>query len=474
MATDQLEARPEVKDLYIRLRLISIFADLEEDQLRWLASEMTELIFEPGEAMVRAGEAADRLTVILEGEMFGETDSGDRTFRAYAGQVTGLLPYSRLKIFPMTARAVVPTRVAALPKSKFDEMLRRIPQLNARLVAVLADRIRETAAREQQREKLAALGKLSAGLAHELNNPAAAARRAADSLGEAVEAFQDANLELTCQDLTTEQRRYLARMECTWGERVSSVVLDSVERSDREERIGGWLDKKGVENAWILAPDLVEAGCELPALIEVAEHFPPASLSDVFKRLSASFSMTRLAREVQSSTLRISELVRAIKQYTYMDQMPEQEIDIHEGIENTLIMLKHDLKQGVSVVRQYDRSVPKVCARGGELNQVWTNLIDNAIAAMKGKGELTIRTYRTLNRVVVEIRDSGPGIPAEIQDHIFEPFFTTKQVGEGTGLGLDTVYRIVRAHRGEVRVESKPGDTCFLVSLPAAREEEEK
>ena len=186
-------------------------------------------------------------------------------------------------------------------------------------------------------------------------------------------------------------------------------------------------------------------------------------------RLTASFTLNRLVEQIESGTSRIADLVQAIKQYSYMDQSPEQEIDVHEGLENTLIMLHYRLKYGIDVLREYDRSIPRICARGSELNQVWTNLIDNAIDAMNGRGELMVRTKADFDAVLVEIRDNGPGIPPEVQDRIFEPFFTTKPVGEGTGLGLDTVYRIVQRHRGQVRVESQPGRTSFQVRLPFAR-----
>jgi signal transduction histidine kinase len=246
--------------------------------------------------------------------------------------------------------------------------------------------------------------------------------------------------------------------------------MDSLERSDREEAVGDWLEARQIADARVLAPALVDSGCDLETLRELSQRFDGQVLADVVTRLTASFNINHLVEQIVSGTSKIGDLVRAIKQYSYMDQTPEQEIDIHEGLENTLIMLHHQLKYGISVVREYDRSLPKICARGSELNQVWTNLIDNAIDAMNGRGELLVRTANEFGRVLVEIRDNGPGIPPEIRDRIFEPFFTTKQVGEGTGLGLDTVFRIVHNHRGEVRVDSKPGRTSFQVRLPSAAE----
>ena len=232
------------------------------------------------------------------------------------------------------------------------------------------------------------------------------------------------------------------------------------------QALAAWLERRAVPDFRELAASLADAGLETSALEEIDRCFPGELLGAVVTRLSASLVAGRLADEIENSTGRISELVRAIKEYSYMDQAPEQEIDIHQGIESTLIMLRHRLKQGITVIREFDRTLPRICARGSELNQVWTNLIDNAIDAMGGKGELRIRTARELDRAVVEIRDNGPGIPLEIRDRIFEPFFTTKNVGDGTGLGLDAVYRIVENHHGEVRVESRPGDTRFRVLLP--------
>jgi signal transduction histidine kinase len=450
------------------LRGLTIFADLPDDDLRWLAAQMKLVTIEPGEVFLREDSPADRLFVLLEGEMRGtrETDGSDsRVFVAKAGQVTGLLPFSRLARFPLTTRAVVHSRIASLAKERFPEMLQRMPQLAQRLVGVLADRIRETTRIEQQQEKMAALGKLSAGLAHELNNPASAARRAAESLGEAINALRAANTRLDARVLSPEQRLFLSKLE---GEIVEqgSPVLDPLDRSDREDEITGWLEKRSVGHAAQVAASLIDAGFEYACLVDISSHFPGDVIEDVLTRVSASLLVGRLAKEIEHSTARISDLVRAIKEYSHMDQMPEQEVDVHDGLETTLVILRHRLKQGVSIVRDYDRTLPKVCAHPGELNQVWTNLIDNAVDAMNGKGELRIRTARDPHHVVVDIGDNGPGIPQDVQNRIFEPFFTTKGVGQGLGLGLDTVYRIVRNHHGEITFKSRPGDTRFILRLP--------
>lgn len=453
------------------LKALPVFSELSEEDLAWLAARMEVGQYNAGDVIIEEGAPADRMMVLLEGETRGQREhaAGDgRTYSARAPQITGMLPYSRLTHVPLTVRAMTRTTIAFLSASHFPEMLQRLPALQPKLVAVLADRVRETTRTDQQREKLTALGKLSAGIAHELNNPAAAVRNAALNLQQVVRALRTAGLHLDRRGLRPEDRIFLAQIECDWSRDHPPAALDSIERSDREEAIGDWLEDQRVPSARQLAPDLVDAGCDLETLRKLSTRFDGETLADAITRLTAAFTLNRLVEQIESGTSRIADLVHAVKQYSYMDQSPEQEIDVHEGLENTLIMLHYRLKHGVEVVRDYDRSLPRICARGSELNQIWTNLIDNAIDAMNGRGELVVRTGAEFGGVLVEIRDNGPGIPKQIRDHIFEPFFTTKPVGEGTGLGLDTVYRIVMMHRGQVQVESEPGRTSFQVRLPFA------
>jgi signal transduction histidine kinase len=461
-----------VTTLAAELRGIREFADLNEDAMEWLASHMQLVELEAGEQFFPAGSPADRMIVILEGELRSQSEGADTgpAFVLQAGHITGMLPYSRLTVFPRASRAVFRSRVATLAKELFPEMLQRIPELGQRLVAVMADRIRSITREEQHREKLAALGKISAGLAHELNNPAAAAARAAESLRESVTALRNANLRLDRQVLSAEQRSSLADLD----ERVRAFAAvqqeaDPLERSDREQALGDWLEQHGITDAWSLAATIADAGASVAHLEKLPGKVPAEAIGDVLRRINASYQVSSLVDQIEDSTRRISSLVKAVKEYSYMDQGSQQEVDIHEGLDNTLLILHHRLKYGVEVTREYDRSLPRICAYGSELNQVWTNLIDNAVDAMDGKGVLHIRTALMGESVQVEIIDNGSGISPEVKAHLFEPFFTTKGVGEGTGLGLDTVNRIVRQHHGQIHVESRPGETKFQVILPIPR-----
>ena len=457
------------------LRKVPVLEDLQEDQLQWFASNAEDLHFAAGEVVVEAGAPAEQLIVILAGELQGKRATGGGVYIASAGAVTGMLPFSRMTQFPSTIRATAPTRLAALHKDHFEEMFRRIPDIQPRLIGLLTDRVRESTRADQQIEKLAALGKLSAGLAHELNNPASAVRRSTAGLRDALANLRDANFRLCREELSDQVLEHLSEIEKEVAvEMTGSPVMEALDRSDREDRITAWLETRGITRPWELAPALVDAEADDDCLEKMSAQFPGKTLEFALRRMSATIDVEKTLRQIESSAARISDLVKAIKEYTYMDQAGEKEVDLHDGLENTLTMLHHELKNGINVRREYDRSLPKIFAKGSELNQVWTNLIDNAIDALAeqakaGRGQITIRTARDAAFLLVDIIDNGAGIPPEIRDRIFDPFFTTKQVGEGTGLGLDTVYRIVRQHGGDVRVDSRPGETHFQVRLPIPR-----
>jgi signal transduction histidine kinase len=384
-----------------------------------------------------------------------------------AGDVTGTLPFSRMKQLMVNGRAVSDSRVLRFPAALFPDLVQKMPELAKRLVGLMSDRIRETTRIEQQRDRLAALGKLSAGLAHELNNPASAAKRATSQLRDILKKIKDASLELGRRDLTPAQKAEIEKLETSFIQR-DEPPPDALAVSDLEEQVDSLLRSHGQNDLWQLAADLARKNIRPEALESLFAALDAGTARAALVRIAASVEIANLLNEIESSTSRISDLVRAIKEYTYMDQAPVQNVDIVKSLETTLTILNHKLKRGVAVQRDYQRIPLLVNSFGSELNQVWTNLIDNAIDAMEGKGELRLRTYRDDGCVVVEIGDSGPGISSEIEPHIFEPFFTTKGVGQGTGLGLDTVQRIVKKHRGNIQVTSKPGDTRFQVWLPLA------
>jgi signal transduction histidine kinase len=469
---DKASQPEQIANFVEDLKTIGVFSDLSTEDLAWLAHKMTEARYPAGETYAHAGDPLEHLVVMLEGEaQIERADApGAPGFTSSAGQVTGLLPFSRLTQYRGTARAVTPVRVLLLHKRDFPEMMNRIPVLAQRLVALMSDRIREITRMETQQDKLVALGKLSAGLAHELNNPAAAARRAAQTLAESMESVRAASIKLMQYPSSEAQRQAILEFELEAAKTATSrnsPPADPLEVADLEQQITTWLDEHSVSEPWTIAPVLAEArvdGAKLTALAGMVGS--DAVVAHALRRVVSIITIYGLIHEIDNSTRRISDLVTAIKRYSYMDQAPMQEVDLKEDLENTLTIFGHRLKNGVNVVRDYDPSLQRVCAYGGELNQVWTNLIDNAIDAMSGKGELRVRTAKEFDCAMVEIGDNGPGIPMEIQSRIFDPFFTTKKLGEGTGLGLDTVMRIVRHHHGSIELKSVPGDTRFRVRLP--------
>ena len=448
---------------------VPAFADLPDDQITWFISQSQELRFKPGDSYSRQGQPADSMFVILEGqvEIRGEISGEFVSFPIEAGHVTGVLPFSRMKNFTVGGRAITETRMLRFPASLFPELVQKMPELAQRLVGLMSDRIRETTRMEQQRDRLAALGKLSAGLAHELNNPASAAKRATSQLRDVLMKIKDASLELGRRDLSQAQKKQIFELEASLIQR-DEPPLDALTVSDLEDRIDSLLRSHGQSDLWQLAADLAQKNAKPQVLESLFEAFDAGTARAALVRIGASLEVASLLNEIESSTSRISDLVGAIKEYTHMDQAPVQNVDIVKSLETTLTILNHKLKRGVAVTRDYEKTPLLVNSFGSELNQVWTNIIDNAIDAMGGKGELRVKTFRDEKCAVVEIGDNGPGISEDVEAHMFEPFFTTKGVGEGTGLGLDTVQRIVKKHRGTIQVNSHPGDTRFQIWLPLA------
>jgi signal transduction histidine kinase len=459
-------AKSNLPAIVDEVRQITVFNDLPQEQLEWLVSNCLEARFAQGEIVYKEGTPAEYMSIFLAGSIFARRESegaNSPVFIVGKGDVTGLLPFSRMTHLTITGRAEEPVHLLLFPATLFNEMLHRMPTLGKRLVGLLTDRVREMTRSEQQRDKLAALGKLSAGLAHELNNPAAAAARASDALLECLTRLRKLDAlpylsELNCAAIAKVETEIRAELQ-------PSAFKDQLERSDREESITTWLEGHKVPEAWKLSSLLVDANLtpdQLERYLAAAGSTMPTALS----RFATMLEMERIIGQVAHSTRRISTLVKAIKEYSYMDQSPVQEVDIVRGIETTIAIMDHKLKKGITVIREFAPDVPKVTANGGELNQIWTNLIDNAADAMKDKGQLRIRVTHEGNYVLVEVIDNGTGIPEDVQPHIFEPFFTTKGVGDGTGLGLDAVQRIVRKIRGSINFESVPGETRFQVRIP--------
>ncbi|MFZ0200690.1 MAG: ATP-binding protein [Candidatus Sulfotelmatobacter sp.] len=451
------------------LRRVPEFTDLPDDQLDWFISQSQGMNIKAGDSYSRQGDPADAMFVILEGLLQGRGELGGETFifNLEPGDITGILPFSRMKQFKVGLRAETDGRALRFPASQFPELIQKMPELTKRLVGLMADRIRETTRLEQQRDRLASLGKLSAGLAHELNNPASAAKRAASQLRYMLTKIRNASLELGKRDLTPAQKAEIEKLEISFTQ-PDVVPPDPLTMNDLEEQIDSLLRSHGQNDLWLLAAGLAQRNIKPEVVESLFAILDGDTARAALIRIAASVEIATLLSEIENSTSRISDLVGAIKEYTHMDQAPVLNVDVVRSLETTLTILNHKLKQGVAVSRDYQRVPLLVNSFGSELNQVWTNIIDNAIDAMHGKGELRIRTYQQDGCVVVEIGDNGPGIPEEVQPHIFEPFFTTKGVGEGTGLGLDTVQRIVKKHRGNIQVNSKPGDTRFQVWLPLA------
>ena len=446
-----------------------LFPILEDEHLQKLEACGTILKLMPEQVLFSEGDNSYCFYVVLDGQIKITKQLGAEELVItihQRGEFTGDLSMLTGGISQATAKSVGISRVIQF--QDFKELLKNCPRSVDLFVPALAERSKELEIKLRQQEKLAALGKLSAGLAHELNNPAAAGRRAAKQLNSAIASLQQNMLSLRGKQFSAAHRQLLAELQQQAISQLNDEQsLSPLEQSDREDELSDWLEDRGVNNAWELSPSLVTAGIERSQLKTLADAMESQAFTEALVWLEATVTMNSLVNEVEQSTSRISDLVGAIKNYSYMDRAALQEVNLHEGLDNTLKILHHKLKYGVTVNKEYSENLPQVSVYGSELNQVWTNLIDNAIDAMDGKGELTIRTSLENNCVLVEIIDNGSGIPPQIQSRIFEPFFTSKEVGKGSGLGLDISRRIVmQKHKGNLRFESQPGRTNFQVRLP--------
>jgi signal transduction histidine kinase len=451
------------------LRSVTAFSDVPEEQIEWFLGHAYEVSLHAGETFVRQGDPADSMFIFLEGlfQWRGEFGGDTVSLPAQAGDVSGVFPFSRMKRFTVTGRAVTDGRLVKFPSALFPELVQRMPELTTRLVAMMSDRIREGTRIEQQRDRLVSLGKLSAGLAHELNNPASAAKRASDQMRSTLTRLRNANSELLRCPLEDSDKAKIEEVEASLLQS-ETLPLEGLALSDLEETLESIIRSYGYADPWELSAALAKSNMSADTLSFLLNQLNPRTARAALARIAASAELSALLRTIENCASRISNLVRTIRDYTHMDQGPLQNVDIARSLDATLDTLAHRLKTGIAVQRKYEPVPLVVNTVGTELNQVWTNIIENSIDALQGEGELCVRTFREDHFVVVEIGDNGPGIPSDIRPYIFDPFFTTKGVGEGTGLGLNTAQVIVRKHGGNIQVTSKPGDTRFQVWLPWA------
>ena len=458
---------PNTKDF---LRKVPLFADLTESDLEQICEEVEEVRLKAGEFLFQEGDLGRHAYVIREGQIeIFKASNGQKVQLAVRqeGEVIGEISLLVSKTRTASGRALVDSLLLAVGQEVMDILLNSNPSATRKMLNTISSRLQSMELLLRQNEKMAQLGLLSAGIAHELNNPSAAVLRGAQQLKTSLaqllslsNRIQQAGFgrdQLDRLDGLVEQARQQASIP---------LEIDALTFSDREADLEESLEGVGIENSWELAPELVSLGIDGRSIAEMATQFSAEELSLALNWACLTFQIYRLTDEIGQGSSRISEIVKALKSFVYLDQGPVQEVNIHEGLDSTLVILRHKLNLGVEVQKVYDPAVPAIQAYASELNQVWTNLIDNAIDAMHGKGRITLQTSYQNPWVVVVIEDNGPGIPPDVLPHVFSPFFTTKPVGEGTGLGLNISYNIIRKHKGDVRVTSQPGKTRFEVWLP--------
>lgn len=454
-----------------KLKNVPLFADMSDQDLQDLAEAITVEQLEKGQMLFEEGDQGDIAYVIDTGEIEILKISEERQVLLNvlsSGDVFGEMALLDESPRMAGARAAAPTSLLAIKKKTFDDLLDRSPSAARSMFDTVVARLRSTEGLLRQSERMAQLGTLTAGVAHELNNPAAAVKRGASQLTDSVESYASAQRDTAGLALSpTQDAALMDLLKEVGAAAVTPPEIDPLDRSDLEYELQNWLEARNVNDAWQIGPDLVNAGFTTQKLDSLEQSFGKEAAPSVAILVSKSAGVSGLLEEIGQASGQISNIVGSLKTYSFLDQAPVQAIDVSEGVDSSLLMLRGKLKQGITVHREYADDLPTVQAYGSELNQVWTNIIDNAADALEGYGELNVRIYKLDADVVVEIEDNGPGIPEEIQHRIFDSFFTTKEPGKGTGLGLDITYNIiVHKHRGNITVLSEPGRTCFQITLP--------
>lgn len=450
------------------LRKSPLFEGLSDDELQRLMDMAEPMSMHAGDILMRQGEAGDAAYVVTSGEFEVQKQTGQTLIKIDVrnpGDVVGEMALLSRASRNATVIARSDGEILRIPADAFEDLLSSSSTAAMAVLHWVMARLSQNESLLHQQEKMAALGTLSAGLAHELNNPAAAAERSAAELNKTLVKLQVLTHQIESLAFAQHQTDWLDMFMQESSRRFSAPVqLETLERIERVDTVQGWLEASNVDAAWEFAPAMVRFGWDVDEL----EKLKGSSLFDLSMQWLGIGCMTvGQVLDVQNAAERISQIVHAMKSYTYLDQAPLLEVNVHEGLESTLVILQHKWKSGISVRREYSSNLPRIEAYASELNQVWTNIIDNAVDAMIGKGEIILRTYATDHHVNIEIVNNGPAIPEEIQSRIFEPFFTTKAPGQGTGLGLHIAHDIVvNRHHGQLLVESKSGETKFSVILP--------
>jgi signal transduction histidine kinase len=459
------------------LRTLFLFEKLSDEQLAWIAEHSCTLRARAGTYVLREGEPAEKFFVLLTGTIalsrkVGQDDvETTRTEQrgVYMGATQAYLRDDGVpRNYQASMRALDDSDFLVIEAEDFGWMMREWFPMAIHMLEGLTLGMRSSQAAISERQRLAALGALSAGLMHELNNPAAAASRATGALRQRVAGMRHKLGMLAAGKVPPGQLDALVELQEEVIEKSAKApTLTAMQAADLEDELGDWMEGRNITGSWDLAPVFAQAGLDVTCLEGIEQKVDTGLLDQAVHWLGYALETEQLMSDIEDATSRVSNLVSAAKQYSQMDRAAHQWIDVHAGLDSTLVMLNHKIGQGVKIVKDYDRTLPQIPAHPAELNQVWTNLIDNAVQAMNGAGTLTVRTYREDDHLVVSVGDTGPGVPEELRKRVFEPFFTTKPVGEGTGLGLDISYRIVvNGHGGDITLSSEPGDTQFRVRLP--------